>query len=300
MATAGTAFVYSAIFASSFRMSRHKHQRPIRNATERILNVVLRTGRLAGLSYRLGGLGRVRVTYQDVELGPERQLAQPLRIGFASDFHAGPTTHPALFDDLLAALHAERPDVLLLGGDFVSFDAGNVAALRTFLEGARAPLGTYAVVGNHDIWNGRVVVEDALRAAGVDVLVNRNVALPAPFGQVSVCGIDDPWTGEPSADATFAGAGAVRIYLMHSPDGLFRLERQRFDVGFAGHTHGGQIALQDGAPLFRPSGPCSREFTYGRYDLPDNGPLIVSRGVGCSGIPLRLNADPELVICTLR
>jgi uncharacterized protein len=281
-------------------MPRHKHQRPIRNATERILNTVLMKGRLAGLSYRLGGLGRVGVTYQDVELGAERRLAQPLRIGFASDFHAGPTTHPALFDDLLAAVRAERPDVLLLGGDYVSFDAHNVTGLRAFLDGARAPLGTYAVVGNHDIWNGRGVVEDALRAAGVDVLVNRSVALPAPFGQVSVCGIDDPWTGEPSADATFAGAGAVRIYLMHSPDGLFRLERHRFDVGFAGHTHGGQIASPGGTPLFRPSGPCSRDYTYGRYDLPDNGPLIVSRGVGCSGIPLRLNADPELLICTLR
>ncbi len=294
------AIVYSAIFTSFNRMSRHKHQRPIRNATERLLNTVLRTGRLAGLSYRLGGLGRVGVTYQEVELGPERRLAEPLRIGFASDFHAGPTTHPALFDDLLAAIRAERPDVLLLGGDYVSFDAHNVAGLAAFLAGARAPLGTYAVIGNHDIWNGRAVVEDALRAGGVEVLVNRSAALPPPFGHVSVCGIDDPWTGDPSAGAAFAGAGAVRIYLMHSPDGLFRLERQRFDVGFAGHTHGGQIALPDGAPLFRPSGPCSREFTYGRYDLPDNGPLIVSRGVGCSGIPLRLNADPELLICTLR
>jgi hypothetical protein len=281
-------------------MSRSKHQRPYRHATERVLNAVLSNGQLARLSYRLGGQGRVGVTRQDVELGPERRLAQPLRIGFASDFHAGPTTHTALFDDLLAALRAERPDVLLLGGDYVSFDAHNVDALRAFLEGARAPLGTYAVMGNHDIWNGRDVVENALRAAGVDVLVNRNVALPAPFGQVSVCGIDDPWTGKPAAGATFAGAGTVRIYLMHSPDGLCLLERQRFDVGFAGHTHGGQIARPDGAPLFRPSGPCSREYTYGRYDLPDNGPLIVSRGVGCAGIPLRLNADPELVICTLR
>jgi predicted MPP superfamily phosphohydrolase len=300
MATMAAAIVYSAIFASFFRMPRHKHQRPIRNAVERILNTVLLEGRVAGLSYRLGGLGRVRVTYQHVELGPERRLAQPLRIGFASDFHAGPTTHPALFDDLLAAIRTERPDVLLLGGDFVSFDADNVDVLGTVLAGARAPLGAYAVIGNHDIWNGRRIVEDALRAGGVEVLVNRNVALPAPFGQVSVCGIDDPWTGEPSASSTFAGAGDVRIYLMHSPDGLFRLERQRFDVGFAGHTHGGQIARQNGAPLFRPSGPCSREYTYGRYDLPDNGPLVVSCGVGCSGIPLRLNADPELVICTLR
>lgn len=281
-------------------MPSHKHQRPLRNAFERFLNAALLKGRVAGISYRLGGLGRVRVTRHDVDLGDARRLARPLRIGFASDFHAGPTTHPGVFDDLLAAIRAEAPDVLLLGGDYVCFDAENVSALAAFVAGARAPLGTYAVIGNHDIWNGRVVVEDALRAGGVDVLVNRSVALPPPFGGVSVCGIDDPWTGAPCADATFAGAGPVRIYLTHSPDGLYRLQGQRYDVAFAGHTHGGQIALRDGAPLFHPSGPSSREFCYGRYDLPGNGPLIVSCGVGCSGIPLRLNAHPELLVCTLR
>jgi predicted MPP superfamily phosphohydrolase len=281
-------------------MSSHKHQQPLRNAFERVLNASLLKGWVAGISYRLGGLGKVSVTRHDVDLGPERRLAQPLRIGFASDFHAGPTTHPGVFDDLLAAIRAEAPDVLLLGGDYVCFDAGNVAILADFFARARASLGTYAVIGNHDTWNGRAVIEDALRAGGVGVLVNRNVALPAPFGDVSVCGIDEPWTGEPSAAATFAGAGPVRIYVTHSPDGLYRLDRQRFDVAFAGHTHGGQIALRNGAPLFRPSGPSSREFCYGRYDVPGNGALIVSRGVGCSGIPLRLNADPELVICTLR
>jgi predicted MPP superfamily phosphohydrolase len=280
-------------------MTPFKKARPIRHATERLLTAALLGGRVARLSYRLGGLGRVSVTRRAVPLAPGQSLPRPLRIGFASDFHAGPTTDPRLFDDLLAALERERPDVLLLGGDYVSFDTANVAALRRFLEGARAPLGTYAVIGNHDIWNGRVAVEDALRAAGVDVLINRGVALPAPFDSVSVCGIDDPWTGKPSAQATFDGAGEIRLFLMHSPDGLWRLEGQRYDVGFAGHTHGGQIARQNGAPLFLPSGPYSRQYCYGSFDIPANGPLIVSRGVGCSGIPLRLNADPELVICTL-
>lgn len=281
-------------------MSKNKYQRPFRHATERVLNTLLLGGLVAGLSYRLGGMGRLQVVRYEVELAAGKRLERPLRIGFASDFHAGPTTHGALFDELLEQLAREQPDVLLLGGDYVSFDAANVGALKAFLAQARAPLGTYAVIGNHDVWNGREPVEAALREAGVGVLVNRSVPLPAPFGQVSVCGIDDPWTGEPSAQATFEGAHDVRIYLMHSPDGLWRLDRQHFDVGFAGHTHGGQIALQNGAPLFRPSGPVSRDYCYGRYDIPGNGPLLVSRGVGCAGIPLRLNADPELLICTLR
>lgn len=283
--------------------TRTKSARPVRNATERTLNALLLGGRVARLSYRLGGLGRLRVTRHAVALAPSASAAlpRPLRIGFASDLHAGPTTDPALFDDLRAALEREQPDVLLLGGDYVAFDAVHVGALGAFLQAARAPLGTYAVIGNHDIWNGRAPVEAALRAAGIEVLVNRSVALPAPFGAVRICGIDDPWTGRPSTQAAFAGAetAAVRIFLTHSPDGVTLVDGQRYDAAFAGHTHGGQIAAPDGRPLFRPSGPGSRHYSYGPYEIAGNGPLFVSCGVGCSGIPLRLNADPELVICTL-
>jgi predicted MPP superfamily phosphohydrolase len=279
-----------------------KSARPIRHATERALDALLLKGRVAGLSYRLGGLGRLRVTRHSVALDAGKALPRPLKIGFASDFHAGPTTHPGLFDDLRLALAAERPDLLLLGGDYVSFDAAYIGALHAFLASARAPLGTYAVIGNHDIWNGRAPVEAALREAGIGVLVNQGARLPAPFDAVSICGIDDPWTGAPDVDAAFAGAGggaAVRIFLTHSPDGVMLLGGQRFEAAFAGHTHGGQIAAPGGRPLFRPSGPASGKYNYGRYDIPGNGALFVSCGVGCAGIPLRLNADPELLICTL-
>jgi len=271
----------------------------VQGATERLLGAVLAGGVAARLSYRLGGLGRLGVTRHEVALPPELRLARPLRVGFASDFHAGPTTDPAIFDDLLAAIRTEAPDVLLLGGDYVSFAAHHIDALQTFLRGARAPLGTFAVLGNHDVWNGRARVEAGLRDAGIELLVNRSQSLPEPFGAVSICGIDDPWLGAPSVDATFAGAGPVRIYLMHSPDGLHWLDGEQFALGLAGHTHGGQIALRDGTPLFHAGGPWSHEHTYGRFELPGNGTLVVSRGVGCSAIPLRLNADPELLICTL-
>ncbi|MCS0589623.1 metallophosphoesterase [Massilia norwichensis] len=281
-------------------MRPSKHHRPFRHATERLLDVLLLKGWVAGLSWRLGGHGRLGVTRHEVDLGPERRLPRPLRIAFASDFHAGPTTAPAIFDVLLEQVRRERPDVLLLGGDYISFDAANIRALRTFLVQARTPLGTYAVLGNHDVWNGSEEVSAALAAAGVEVLVNRNVALPEPFGDVSICGIDDPWTGTPALDAAFAGAGPIRIYLMHSPDGMALLDGQRFDLALAGHTHGGQIVSRDGTPLKRPGGRGSRLYPQGRFEIAGNGPLFVGRGIGCAGIPLRLHADPELLICTLR
>jgi predicted MPP superfamily phosphohydrolase len=276
-----------------------KRRRPVRHAVERILNALLLNGRVAAFSYRRGLHGHLAVARHEVALAGAR-LPAPLTIAFASDFHAGPTTHPGLYDELGEQLRRASPDVLLLGGDYVSFDAGNVAQLATFFASCTAPLGTYAVIGNHDIWNGRTAIEAALHGAGIEVLVNRNVALPAPFGMVSICGIDDPWTGRPSCAKAFADAGDVRVFLAHAPDGLCHLGSERFDVGFAGHTHAGQLAWSSGAPLKRPSGPVSADFCYGRFEVPGNGPLLVTSGVGCSVLPLRWNTRPELVLCTLR
>ena len=158
----------------------------------------------------------------------------------------------------------------------------------------------FAVLGNHDLWSGDEYISRQLATAGIRVLVNEGAKLPAPFDCVSICGIDDPWTGRADVAQAFANANPVRIFLTHSPDGLLLVGKEQFDVGFAGHTHGGQVALRDGTPIISAGGPLSRSHARGRFEIPDNGPLIVSRGVGCSSIPVRINADPELVMCTLR
>ena len=132
------------------------------------------------------------------------------------------------------------------------------------------------------------------------MLINEHVPLEAPFAGVSVCGIDDPWTGTANVAGALSGAMPIRIFLTHSPDGLLLVGEERFDVGFAGHTHAGQIALPNGTPIIDAGGPLCRSHSRGRFEVPGNGPLIVSRGVGCSSLPVRINADPELVIRTLR
>jgi uncharacterized protein len=124
--------------------------------------------------------------------------------------------------------------------------------------------------------------------------------LPDPFGSVSICGIDDPWTGNADPYSTFAGAGAIRVFLTHSPDGLLLLKQERFDVAFAGHTHGGQIAFRNGMQILTAGGPLARKYGRGEFGIPGNGRLIVSLGIGCSNIPIRINADSEIVLCTLR
>src|SRR3984957_6755191 len=278
---------------------RGKHSHRGERLIEVILDFVLLNGLIAKWSYRCGLHGKLGITSYEVSLPREKQLRAPLTIAFASDFHAGPTTHPQIFADLFGKLTDIRPDVLLLGGDFVSCKANYAAVLTEGLARCNPPLGKYAVLGNHDLWADERQLTQLLAAAGVEGLVNRNISLPPPFDSVSICGIDDPWTGNADAAQAFKGAGRIRVFLAHSPDGLLLLGAEKFDVGFSGHTHGGQIALRDGTPLFVAQGPLSRAYSHGRFEVEGGGTLIVGRGIGCTNLPIRIIADSELVICTL-
>jgi predicted MPP superfamily phosphohydrolase len=271
-----------------------------RRLGEKTLDLLLLDGFFAKWSYRLGLQGKLGVSHYILELPPEKKLSAPLRLAFASDFHAGPTTHPQMFEDLFDEIHRQQPDLLLLGGDFISGQARYAKVLSARLASLRPHCGKYAVLGNHDLWADETQLTDILQKAGVELLVNRNCRLPAPYDSISICGLDEPWTGAPDPHQTFHNAGDVRLLLMHAPDGLLLLDGHRFDVSLAGHTHGGQIARTDGTPIVVPHGPLCRKYYFGRHAIENNGTLIVSRGIGCSTLPIRLNADPELVICTIR
>jgi predicted MPP superfamily phosphohydrolase len=190
-------------------------------------------------------------------------------------------------------------DVLLLGGDFISLRADNARDLAKRLMAIPAPLGRYAVLGNHDHWSDGPAVAAHLEAAGITMLTNRNVRLPDPFNNVSICGLDDHTTGEPDAATAFAGSEAVRIVLMHAPSNLLDIGDRRFAVALCGHTHGGQIALPNGRPLKVAHGPLSRRYNAGRFTLDDGRIVLVSRGIGCSTVPLRTNAPAAVMTCTV-
>jgi predicted MPP superfamily phosphohydrolase len=223
----------------------------------------------------------------------------PLRIAFASDFHAGATTSPKLLDAACDALDSLAPDILLLGGDFVTVRAAYISELAAPLARVRAPLGKFGVFGNHDLRADRASLVSALEAAGVQMLVNQSVRLPAPHDDVIIGGLDDPISGDPDG-GILDGAAEVRLVLMHAPDGLIALGNRSFALALCGHTHGGQIAMPGGAMPYLPHGQLSRKYSAGWYSLPSNGgSLLVSRGVGCSTIPIRLFSPAEVHLITI-
>jgi uncharacterized protein len=266
---------------------------------DRLERLIYRNGWPARLARRLGHRPVVRVAEHAIELSAGVPEARTLTVAFASDFHAGPTTSPELLRQAAEALEAVRPDVLLLGGDFVSLDVGQIDWLAPLLGRIPAPLGRFAVLGNHDHWNGADRIVPALEAAGIEVLTNRNRRLAPPFQNVWICGLDDFVSGVPDATLALSGADGARLVLMHAPGNLRNLDGERFDLALCGHTHGGQLALPGGVPITVAPGPLSRVYSRGRFRLARGGTLIVSVGLGCSTVPFRLNSPPEILLCRI-
>jgi len=237
---------------------------------------------------------RMAVRRVDVSLELPGLRGEPrLTLGFASDLHAGPTTPQRTLEEAFLHLRAFDPDVLLLGGDFVLFDARHCERLVPLIRSVRAPLGRFAVLGNHDLWADDRRIAATLERAGVQLLVNRTVRLPGRA--VSLGGLDDVWTGEPRYQDAFRDREKVHVLLMHSPDHAPQLPRSlAFDLALCGHTHGGQVSLPSGRPIFMVSA-LSRRYAFGRFDLPQ-GPMFVSRGVGNVEFPMRAFAAPD-VLC---
>jgi uncharacterized protein len=278
---------------------RARHASLKHKLVDATLGILYSGGWPAVLTRLTGFQGTLTIAEHRLKVLPQGHRA--LRLVFASDFHAGPTVDRRMFRDVFAAIRDADPELLLLGGDFVSFHARHVDRLIGPLAAIRPPLGAFAVLGNHDLLADDGYIVSRLSEAGVRALVNENVRLAAPHDDVWVCGLDDWDEGAPDAERAFTGATGTRILLAHQPDGLLVVENRPFDVGFFGHVHGGQFLKDDREPLIRHRGPVSKLYMHGGlfHTGVKDAPVLVSRGIGTSTLPARRHADPQVHICTL-
>lgn len=283
------------------RFGRARRLSLARRCSEIALDATYSDGWAARLTHRFGLHGRLEVSETTFTL-PHWRGWKPMRVAFASDFHAGPTTHPKLLDDACHAIEAVRPEMILLGGDFVSYHGRHVDPLARRLACIEAPLGKFAVLGNHDLLADDEYLVDQLGEAGVRVLVNESVRFGEPYEGLVLCGVDDPVQGEMDAARAFRGAtpDESRLLLMHAPQGLLDMREETFDLALCGHTHGGQVAMPNGMPIRMPGPRINRRYSRGRFTLRGGAQLLVSRGIGCSQLPVRLFAEPEIHVLTLR
>ena len=196
-------------------------------------------------------------------------------------------------------LNAEAPDAMLLLGDFTDAHplwGGRVppADIAAELAKLRSPLGTFAVLGNHDWKQAGDRMWRALEDAGIEVLENRAVKA----GDVYVAGLADLRYRRPDLPSALDGvpADAPVILLAHDPD-VFPFVPHRVPLTLSGHLHGGQVAIP---VLRRPAIPSRYGERYARgHVVEEDRHLFVSSGVGTSGLPLRFLAPPEVVVLEL-
>jgi len=249
-----------------------------------------------------GWLEPRRLVVRDIELALPRWRLDGLRAGVLSDVHAGVPHMPlAKLARAVDALNDRAPDVHLLLGDYLDSSqpwrrrlAPELVAKE--LARLRAPLGTIAVIGNHDWRNSGDRVWRALEAEGVTVLEDRAVELA---NGLWVAGLGDMRHRRPDVARALRKIpeDAPAIVLSHDPD-MFPEVPERVSLTLAGHTHGGQVAI----PLLRrPLLPSYYGERYARGHVIEHGRhLFVSSGLGTSGLPIRLLAPPEVLILTLR
>jgi predicted MPP superfamily phosphohydrolase len=278
-------------------VGRGKYYNRWRRAGEAIAHRLYQGGWASRIAHGLSLQGCLHLDQRAFSI--QDNTMPPLKVAFVSDLHAGPLTHPVIFDAVANAVNTFEPDLLLLGGDYVSLHHRYVDAFAQRVARMKPGLGIFGVFGNHDLWMDDVYIKDSLEAVGVRFLVNSSARLPEPYDQFSVCGLDEPGTGEPDAAEMFVGAAPHRLVVMHSPLGIKYLVEYEFDIAFCGHTHGGQVALPNGAPIILPAGSGPRRYASGFFQLSTGGQMLVSRGVGMSDVPIRLFAPSEIHLCTI-
>jgi predicted MPP superfamily phosphohydrolase len=222
--------------------------------------------------------------------------AKSVRIVQISDLHVGLMHYPGRLQPVLNAVDTLKPDLLVSTGDLVDGCTPSTELLATKLHALKAPLGKFAVTGNHEFYMGLENSERFIENAGFRLLRNQSVNVGK---HLSITGIDD------AAGAAAIGPGEAELLAANSPTRfslllkhrptLAHANRIRFDLQLSGHTHQGQIFPFNLLIALRYPIHCGLH----QLEGPEPAHLYVSRGTGTWGPPIRLLAPPEITVIDL-
>ena len=226
-----------------------------------------------------------------------------MRVALVADLHVG-SPHNGLdkLDEVVARTNAARPDLILILGDLVihGIPGGRFVPpekITPVLGRLRAPLGVYAVLGNHDRWVQAPRVIKALDSAGIRSLEDQAVLITRGGPPFWLVGVSDYWAGRHDVRGALAQVTSSDPVLLftHNPD-IFPTVPSRVSLTLAGHTHGGQVWF----PIFgRLVVPARKRYAIGHV-VEGGRHLFVTSGVGMSILPVRFLVPPEIAIVRLR
>jgi len=227
-----------------------------------------------------------------------------LIVALLSDLHVGsPFNGVAKLEKIVMRVNQTRPHIVLLAGDYVvsGVRGGEFIPPETtasILAKLTAPLGVFAVLGNHDHWYDGPRVRTAFESAGIRVLENESFRVEREGFDFHLVGIGDLWEGKPDVGAILEDLerlpdDAPAIAFTHNPD-VFPVITGRIALTLAGHTHGGQVDFPFfGAPVV----PSRFGERYARGHVVEDGRhLFVTSGLGTSILPVRFRVPPEIAL----
>lgn len=235
-----------------------------------------------------------------------------LTIAMVADLQADHYTTPQRLGKYLDKVNAAKPDIILIGGDFITTTNRYIAASASAVGKLRAPYGVWAVPGDHDQWAYKFnfkrslhEVMEALKNNGINIYDNRKLRVPVAGGELGISFLTYTYSNKPDAgelDTLFTWQGNqpdIKVLLTHQPAEILRNRGSNagYDLMLAGHTHGGQITFL--FPFFSFS-PSRFETATVRGDFRvGNMLLVVNRGLGMSLVPIRYNTTPEITLIRL-
>ena len=258
----------------------------------------------------VGYVGSLRLAVRRVEVRLPRlpEAFDGLRVVQVSDLHVGPHTSPRFLKKVAESIQQAEPDLIVVTGDQVDDFAADVEIFADAFTDLRAPFGTVAVIGNHDVYADWRAVRRGLVDAGITVLVNEAIAIEREGDRLWIAGTGDPaaagWPkrgarrAAPDIDRTLAHVPAEEtvVALSHNPALWPALADRQVDLTLSGHTHYGQFAIP------RRSWSMASPF----LDLAmgwhrrDRSLLYIHPGTNYWGIPFRIGTPPEVTVLTLR
>lgn len=214
-------------------------------------------------------------------------------------------------DRLLKAVKSASPDIIAVTGDLIDSNHTDVTKAMEFINGAVKIALVYYVTGNHEAWSDQYIeLKKQMLMVGVDVLEDENIIIEYAGVTIQLLGLND--LDFITTDGTYERLAMIdtklknilgesnkyTILLSHRPELFDVYVENNIDLILSGHAHGGQVRLPFFGGLVAPNQGFFPKYFEGLYDKKQTK-MIVSRGLGNSIIPLRVNNRPELVIVEL-
>lgn len=238
---------------------------------------------------------------RQIEIGLSRLPAafDGMKLVQFSDAHIGFHFSPEDLETVVQYINELQANVVCFTGDLLDDRSGipYLPKATDILSQIKAPLGKWAVLGNHDYWAGIQPIHGALSDSGFQLLKNQHSVIKKGRDFIYMIGLDDVLEGEANLELATEKIpqGAWKILLVHEPDFADHLSSP-VDLQLSGHSHGGQILLPFGSPLITP--PMGRKYPTGLYRVNDTI-LYTNRGLGTTILPFRFWCRPEITLITL-